>query len=86
MQHAGNLGDAPGANVDHGTHGGAGARNAAKESSGDVADPLADKFPVGAVTRSRHVVRHQRGEQAVDRAKNREDERRLKHNQHGVVR
>ena len=85
VQHAGDFCGSSGSDVDHRSHGGASARNASEQASHHVADPLTDQLAVGVVPGTGHIVRNQRGKQAVDRAKQGQYQRRFEHNQDGVL-
>ena len=65
------------ADVDHRSHGGPGAGNAADQPGNHVANPLADQLAVGVVPRAGQRVRDQGGKQTVHRAEQRENEGRL---------
>ena len=70
-------GPAPGARVNHRTQGGPGAGQTTDNARDYVADPLAHQFPVGIVTGAGHRIGDQRGEEAVDRAEERQGHGRL---------
>ena len=71
------LGRAAGADIGHGTHGGAGAGQPTEQSRNHVAESLAHKLAVRVVTGTRQGVGDQRCEQAVNGPQQGENNRRM---------
>ena len=84
VQHARNFSASACTDIDDGAHGRARARNSTKKSSNRVADALTDKFPIRVVTTTGHIVRYQRGQQAVDGTERRENCRGLENDNGGI--
>ena len=63
-----------GANVDHCSHRGAGTGYGAEETSHRIANSLPNELSVAFVPGARHIVGHQRGEQAIYGPQQRQDD------------
>ena len=76
-QDAGDGSAAAGADIDHRAHGRSGAGETTDQPRGDVADALTHQLAVGVVRRAGEGIGYQRGQQTVNGAEERENERRL---------
>ena len=85
MQHSGNLGYPARTNVDHCTHRRTGTGNTAKKAGNGITHSLSNELPVGVMPRAGHVVRDQRGQQAINRAEHGENHCRLENDQQRIA-
>ncbi len=84
VQHAGDLGLATGTDIYYRTHGGTGTGYRAEETGDSITDTLPDQFLVGLVPGAGHIVRHQRSQQAVDRAQQSQNDGCFQNNQQRI--